>query len=71
MDANPLPTPQERPTITVEEAGEALGISRSSAYAAAKSGAIPTLRIGRRWVVPTAALRQLLGLEAQGSQSSG
>lgn len=58
-----LPTPQETPTITVERAAEALGISRASAYRAAATGDIPTLRIGRRLVVPTAALRRLVGLD--------
>lgn len=53
--------------MTVEEAGEALGISRGSAYEAARRGEIPTVRIGRRLVVPTAALRRLLALDDQGA----
>jgi hypothetical protein len=48
------------PTCSVEDAGRALGISRSAAYAAAKSGDLPTLRIGRRLVVPTAELHRML-----------
>jgi excisionase family DNA binding protein len=39
-------------TFTVEEAGEICGISRPSAYAAAKNGTLPTVRIGRRYIVP-------------------
>ncbi|MDP8928189.1 MAG: helix-turn-helix domain-containing protein [Actinomycetota bacterium] len=35
-------------TITVEQAGALLGISRRSAYRAAASGHIPTIRLGRR-----------------------
>jgi Helix-turn-helix domain len=50
-----------RSTIKVEEAGPILGISRASAYEAARTGEIPTLRIGRRLVVPVAALRRMLG----------
>lgn len=62
-DNTPVPEPSVRPTVTVEEAGAILGISRGSAYAAAKNGTLPTLRIGKRLVVPTAALRRLLELD--------
>lgn len=48
------------PTLTVDQAAEVLGISRSSAYRAASASEIPTLRIGRRILVPTAKLRALL-----------
>ena len=58
-----LPNPEAQPTISVDQAGEILGISRSSAYQAARTGEIPTIRIGRRLVVPTAALLRLLDLE--------
>ena len=37
-------------------------ISRTSAYNGVKSGEIPSIRIGRRIVVPTAALFQMLEL---------
>lgn len=49
-----------RPTMTLEEAAHLLGISRRLAYTAAKAGEIPTLRFGRRIVVPTARLRELI-----------
>lgn len=48
-------------TISVEQAAPILGISRGSAYEAARSGELPTIRIGRRLLVPVAALRRLLG----------
>lgn len=52
---------QERLTMTVEEAGEALGISRATAYALANAGKIPVIRISeRRLVVPRARLLSLL-----------
>jgi Helix-turn-helix domain len=57
-----LPDPRKRPTIPVPEAGQILGLSRASAYDAANRGEIPTLRIGRRLVVPTARLLAMLGL---------
>ena len=48
------------PTLTVDQAAEVLGISRSSAYRAANANEIPTLRIGHRILVPAARLRELL-----------
>jgi excisionase family DNA binding protein len=50
----------ERRTLTVEEAGQILGISRNTAYALATSGRLPTIRLGRRLLVPKAALDRLL-----------
>jgi excisionase family DNA binding protein len=51
----------EKPRVkTVTQAGQILGIGRSAAYAAAKRGEIPTVKIGRRIVVPIAALERLL-----------
>jgi excisionase family DNA binding protein len=47
-------------TFTVEEVGEILGLSRGSAYAAAKGGALPVIWIGRRCIVPRRALERLL-----------
>jgi hypothetical protein len=49
------------PTLPVEEAGRLIGIGRSAAYAAARSGELPTITIGRRVVVPTPRLLALLG----------
>ncbi|WP_148288526.1 helix-turn-helix domain-containing protein [Ilumatobacter nonamiensis] len=46
--------------MTVEEAADALGISRSTAYAAARDGSLPTVRIRRRVLVPVSGLRTLL-----------
>ncbi len=49
-------------TITVPEAGQLLGIGRDAAYAAAQRGEIPTLRLGRRLVVPVPQFLRLLGV---------
>ena len=48
-------------TITVEEVGRMLGVSRSAAYRAVARDEIPTIRIGRRLLVPTAKLFEMLG----------
>lgn len=50
-----------RSTFTVVEAGcDILRLSRSSAYAAARTGALSVIWIGRRCVVPRRALEKLL-----------
>ena len=49
-----------RLTMSVEEAGVALGISRSHAYELVRQGELPSLRLGRRVVVPIAALEALV-----------
>lgn len=49
-------------TITVPQAGRLLGICDTSAYDAVRTGQIPVLKLGRRLLVPTARLRDLLGL---------
>lgn len=51
----------ERPSVlTIEEAAQLMRIGRNSAYEAARRGEIPTVRIGRRLLVPRAALERML-----------
>ena len=47
---------EKKLTMTVEEAGQLLGISRNTAYLAVRDGTIPTIRLARRLVVPRSAL---------------
>ncbi len=47
-------------TYTVTEAANLLGIGRAAAYEAARSGQLPTIRIGKRILVPVVALEQML-----------
>jgi excisionase family DNA binding protein len=49
-----------RMTITVGEAAEMLGISRTSAYLCARRQEIPTVRLGRRVLVPVARFMAML-----------
>ncbi|WP_244025031.1 helix-turn-helix domain-containing protein [Methylobacterium sp. J-048] len=49
-------------TISVEEAGKWLGVSRNTAYEAVGRGEIPTIKIGRLYRVPVAPFERLLGL---------
>lgn len=51
---------QERLTLTIEETAKLLGIGRQLCYDKAKTGEIPVLKIGRRLLVPRAALERLL-----------
>ena len=46
--------------FSVEEASELLGISRGSGYEAVRTGEIPSVRIGRRLLIPRQALLDLL-----------
>jgi excisionase family DNA binding protein len=49
-----------QPTCSVEEAAKVLHIGRTQAYRALKAGQIRSIRIGKRVLVPTSAIRQLL-----------
>ena len=50
----------QKKVMTVIEAAKELGISKGSAYEAARTGEIPTIRIGRRLIVPRAAFERML-----------
>jgi excisionase family DNA binding protein len=47
-------------TMTIESVARELGISRNTAYECARTGQIPTVRLGRRLLVPRAALESML-----------
>ncbi len=49
-----------RLTYTVEEAACILGISRNSAYEAVRRGELPTIRIGRRILIPRSRFEDFL-----------
>lgn len=51
--------------LTVAESSQLLGISLRSAYRAAESGQLPTMRLGRRVFVPTRRLLSMLGMDAR------
>lgn len=52
-------------TGTVDEAAEALGISRNSAYEGVKEGQIPAIRVGKRIIVLWGPLMRKLGVESE------
>jgi excisionase family DNA binding protein len=57
-EARQLPT-----VLSVEHAGRLLGLGRSASYEAARRGELPTLKFGRRLLVPTGKVLELLGLD--------
>ena len=55
-------------TLSVAETAKLLGVSRNGAYEAIARGDVPSIRLGRRLLVPRAALLQML--DAAGRCSS-
>ena len=55
-----MATHPSRRTTTITEAAKVLGIGRNQAYEAARRGEIPTIKIGKRLLVPEAALERML-----------
>jgi excisionase family DNA binding protein len=60
MDSIDNQAPPQRLTLTVEEAGQMLGVSRSYAYELVRQGELPCMRLGRRIVIPVRALDALI-----------
>ncbi len=56
---------ESRKTLTVDETASALGISRNAAYEGVRRGEIPSIRVGRRLLVPRIALERLLEKAAE------
>lgn len=52
--------PEGRKTISVDECARELGISRASAYEAAKRGELPAIVIGKRILILRGALDRML-----------
>ena len=50
----------QRLTLTVPEVAEIVGVSRAHAYELIRLGRIPSIRLGRRLIVPRKALEDFL-----------
>lgn len=50
----------ERLTLTVKEVQKLLGLSRGLVYQAIETGEIPSVRVGRRILIPKASLNRFL-----------
>ncbi len=65
MPGKPPFDPKNPPaTMSVEQMARFLGVGRTAAYSAAHAGTIPTIRLGRKLLVPTHALMRTLGMES-------
>jgi len=60
----------KRLVLTVTEVAVALGISRTHAYELVARGELPSLRLGRRIVVPRRSLERLVDGDADGSHAA-
>lgn len=60
---------RERGAVSVEQAARLLGMSRNHAYSAARDGSLPSVRVGRRLLVPTSGLLAMLDVPAGGETS--
>ena len=56
------PKPIQRTTMSVEDMGKYLGISRTSAYAAVRRGDVPARRVGHRWIVSIDDVQKRFGI---------
>lgn len=57
-------------TVDVPLAGRVLGLGTNAAYRARQAGDIPSIRVGGRFRVPTAKLREMLALPPTTSSTS-
>jgi len=55
---------KQKAVLTVDEAAEILRLSRNATYQGIERKQIPSVRIGKRILVPRAALERLLAGEA-------
>ncbi|MGY3489627.1 excisionase family DNA binding protein [Bradyrhizobium sp. USDA 4011] len=58
--ATPVAAPTTA-TMTIDEAAKRLRIGRNQAYEAVHRGDLPVIKIGKRLLIPTAALDRMLG----------
>lgn len=61
---------RQRATLSVEDNAALLGLSRNTVYSAIQSGENPCVRFGRRLLVPTALLAEMLGLASDRSPAA-
>lgn len=63
-----IPDPTDKPFLTVTDVCHLLQVSRPTAYNMLETGVLPAVRCGRVIRVPTAAVRGLAQLDADGQQ---
>jgi excisionase family DNA binding protein len=60
----------DRLTCTVEEAARLLGISRTLAYRLVQSGQLPSFKVGKRRLVPVAAVETFIADQLSSTSAS-
>ena len=50
----------QRLTYSIKETAQVLGLSRNSVYQGCQRGEIPSIRVGKRILIPKAALLRIL-----------
>ena len=58
-------------TLTVDETARELGICRPAAYRGIRNGEIPSIRVGKRILVPREALKRLLATGSTQRETAG
>ena len=61
---------EEKLVYSIPEASKLLGVSHIHGYLMAKRGQIPTIKLGRRIVVPKSALLRMLENAGDGPRTS-
>ena len=59
----------EKQTLTVAEAARVMGIGLTKAYESVRSGRIPSVRFGRKYLIPRGALARMLESETRWAAS--
>ena len=59
-----------QPTCSVDDYRKIMGISKNPAYDAVKRGDVPSIRVGGRIRIPTAPLKQMLGLARESGKGA-
>jgi excisionase family DNA binding protein len=65
MNLTDLTASEAPATITVEQVAEVLQLSRSTVYESVKRAQIPSLRVGRRIVIPVPRFLEWLGAKKE------
>ena len=63
----PRSSPDEPLVLTIAQASARLGLHRQTLRAAIDRGDLRAVRVGRRWLVPIAAIEELLGGDRAGA----
>ncbi len=65
--STPAVAHEERQTLSIADAAARLGVHRQTLRAAIERGDVRAVRVGRRWLVPVAAIDELLGGHGAGA----